>query len=151
MKNKKSEKKCYVIIVSKYFPKYHPKANEATSFLLKILNKEKKHTLRKNYSFWEKRMKAIENDEAYLSIRYWTGKPYNSKQEELLQLTKADGIGIQKLEDPDNFVFAEINEKENDWIDIATNDGLSFKDFCDFFPRRQKEPMAIIHFTKFRY
>lgn len=65
-----------------------------------------------------------------------------------MQLTK---IGVQKLDDPSNFVFASVEGTSVDWELIAKNDGLSFEDFCEWFKVRTNNPMAIIHFTDFRY
>jgi hypothetical protein len=48
-------------------------------------------------------------------------------------------------------VFAPIEGKKVNWEDIAKNDGLSFEDFCEWFKVRTSSPMAIIHFTDFRY
>ena len=85
---------------------------------------------------------------AVLSIRYWSEMPYRSKQVEICRLER---IGVEKLEEPDNFVFAPIEGEKVNWEDVAKNDGLSFEDFCEWFKSRQKEPMAVIHFTDFRY
>ena len=109
---------------------------------------KKIHTIRANYELWEKRAKEINNGKAILSIRYWSEKPYMSKQVEICRLEK---IGVEKLEDPTNFAFAPIEGKKVDWELVAKNDGLSFLDFCEWFKIRSKKPMAIIHFTDFRY
>jgi hypothetical protein len=58
---------------------------------------------------------------------------------------------LQKLEDPTNFVFAPIDGKSINWDEVAKNDGLSFDDFCEWFKVRQNSPMAVIHFTQYRY
>ncbi len=139
--------------VSKQFPKTHPRSGQDTRFVYNIQRLfsnecEKIHTIRANYDFWSKRAKEINEGKAVLSIRYWSGKPYNSKQVEICRLEK---IGIEKLEDPTNFVFAPIEGKPINWETIAINDGLTFEDFCDWFKVRTKSPMAIIHFTDFRY
>ena len=34
---------------------------------------------------------------------------------------------------------------------MQINDGLSFDDFCEWFKVRQNSPMAVIHFTEWRY
>lgn len=157
----------YVLIVSEYFPKAHIRFGESTGFSSKILSAlerhdllvhkcfqeppKKIHTIRSNYDLWKKRFEKIDKDEACLSIRQWTGKPYRSKQKEIVRLTKDDGIGLQELMHPDNFVFASIGTKQINWSDIARNDGLNFEDFCEWFNTRQKESMAIIQFTDFRY
>lgn len=169
--------KTYVLIVSKKFPCTHPKKGCPTEFICKILHAinhsgsdlyqicqnecdkschrrlltPKIHTIRSNYYFWKKRIDNVNKGNAVLSIRYWNYKPYRSKQVEICQLDSTSGIGIEKLEDPSNFVFAPINGKWINWETIAKNDGLSFDDFCEWFKARSNNPMAIIHFTKFRY
>jgi len=160
-------KKTYVLTVSRYFPKTHKRVGEPTYFVEKILSTQndyglisknevekyepKIHTVRANYPLWEKRIEQVQKGGAIISLRFWSGKPYKSKQIEFCQLNKDSGIGIQKLDDPTNFVFAPINGIPINWEDVAKNDGLSFDDFCEWFKSRQKEPMAVIHFTDFRY
>ena len=145
--------KTFVLTVSKEFQKTHSKAGKSTGFVENISflftqRNTKIHTIRSNYDFWLNRVNQINDGKAILSIRYWSGKPYNSKQVEIIRLKK---VGIQKLEDPTNFVFAPIDGKIINWQDVAKNDGLSFEDFCEWFKVRKKSPMAIIHFTNYRY
>jgi len=145
--------KTFVLTVSNYFPKTHKKSGQLTGFVWEIKNlftirNSKIHTIRSNYDLWNKRAEKINKGEAVLSIRYWSGKPYNSHQIEICRLEK---IGIQKLDNPDNFVWAEIDGKKCNWCDVAKNDGLSFDDFCEWFKVRQNKPMAVIQFTDFRY
>lgn len=145
--------KTFVLTVSKQFPKTHAKAGRDTGFVQNIsklfsFENTKIHTIRANYDLWNKRAKDINNGEAILSIRYWSGKPYNSKQVEICRLEK---IGVEKLEDARNFVFAPIEGKEVNWGEVAKNDGLTFEDFCEWFKVRSDKPMAVIHFTNFRY
>lgn len=147
------KKKTFVLTVSKNFPKTHIRAGQDTGFVYNIQRLftdkcQKIHTIRANYDLWEKRSKEINEGKAILSIRYWSGKPYNSKQVEICRLEK---IGLEKLEDPTNFVFAPIDGSKVDWQLVAKNDGLSFEDFCEWFKVRSDKPMAIIHFTNFRY
>lgn len=153
--------KTYVLIVSERFPKTHKRAGEQTNFTGKIYSTNCKlpfppyspkiHTIRGNYDLWRKRFDQIEAGKAILSVRVWSGLPYKSKQQEIFKFDATRKIGIQKLEDPSNFVFAPINGKAINWETIAKNDGLSFDDFCDWFKVRNNKPMAIIHFTEFRY
>jgi len=145
--------KVFVLTVSKQFPKTHKKSGQDTGFvqnISKLFTSEntKIHTLRGNYELWKKRIEQINEGKAILSIRYWSGKPYNSKQIEICTLEK---VGLEKLEDPTNFVFAEIGNKTINWSEISKNDGLSFDDFCEWFKVRSNSPMAVIHFTSFRY
>lgn len=145
--------KTFVLTVSKQFPKTHERSGQDTGFVRNIqrlfsFESEKIHTIRANYKLWKKRAEDINDGKAILSIRYWSGRPYNSKQVEICQLEK---IGVEKLEDPTNFVFAPIEGKPVNWEVVAQNDGLSFEDFCSWFKLRNKNPMAVIHFTNFRY
>lgn len=154
----------YVITVSETFPKKHRLSGEPTGFVPQILGKRKIHTIRSNYALWEKRFEKIDKGEACLSVRVWTGMPYRSKQEEFMRLTKDDGIGLQKLvffnsdlEIPaiDNGNGKELIKGDGFWrapILLAHNDGLFFKDFKEWFKGYDlSEPMAIIHFTKYKY
>lgn len=159
--------KTYVITLSSFFPQGHFVEGEMTGFrekVLKAINEpftcpivQKLHTIRANYDFWKRRFDKIEAGEACLSIRQWVGKPYGkgSSQLEIARLTRNDGIGIQKL----TFDFEEINLPKvhgaslNPTVRIlANNDGLSLDDWKDWFRDYDlSKPMAIIHFTKYRY
>ena len=165
--------KTYVLTLSQKFPAKHPKHGEPTNFNSQLLNAVwrahnmsvgfpqfgmKLHTIRANYDLWRKRFAQIEAGKAILSVRYWTGKPYASKQMEICKLTKADGIGLQRLYfNPDrdgqhvwwNF---NIDGRYDDIRKIAANDGLSYGDWKDWFKYYDlSKPLAIIHFTPFRY
>lgn len=128
------------------------------------------HTMRTNWSLWSKRFAKIYEGKACLSLRIWSGKPYHSKQIEIARLTKADGIGIQPayIEEMQFLGNDEIEVsmrivggydsrhiKEDPIIDgraIAANDGLVLRDWLPFFKGHNlMEPLAIIHFTPFRY
>ena len=158
--------KTYYLTLSQVYPSYMPKAGEPTYFKDKVLaatwlkNKSdfrpKIHTIRANYEFWRKRFEKIAAGEACLSIREWVGKPYGkgSTQREIARLTREDGIGIQKL------TFAGINAWHPAFVDgyavdayfLARNDGLAHADWCNWFAGYDlTEPLAIIHFTDFRY
>lgn len=119
---------------------------------------KKLHTIRANYPLWKKRIKEIQEGHAVLSIRQWSGNPYRSKQVEIARLTAKDGVGIQKLsfdKDKDgvsSFKFFDIDGRCFDRKTLANNDGLSLEDWCDWFRGYDlSKPLAIIHFTKFRY
>jgi len=148
-------KKTYVLTVSQNFPKTHKRAGKSTGFvenITKLFSAEntKIHTIRSNYELWDKRAKQINEGMAVLSIRYWSGKPYNSKQVEIAVLEK---IGIQRIEFDCPFCDYVIdghslNFKES----VARNDGLSVSDFEEWFKKYDlSKPMAVIHFTEFRY
>ncbi len=160
----------YRIPVSRVFPATHPRKGENTHFAWKIITAtegtvdglymgKKLHTIRANYPLWAKRFEKINRGEAILELYYWTGKPYNSKTETIIQLRKEDGIGIQRLEfyeDKDEIPALRYplvnNFAEPDIEVIAKNDGLSIEDFKSWFKGYDlSNPLAIIHFTKFRY
>lgn len=167
--------KTYVLTLSQHFPATHPKAGHKTYFKTKLVKagiipfdyyaytivpdgpQFKFHTIRANYPLWKKRFEQINRGKACLSVRQWTGKPYASKQVEIARLTKEDGIGIQMLtfynNDIEQFNLPEIND-DHTWHleDIAENDGLDIFSWLAWFENYDlSQPMAIIHFTKFRY
>jgi hypothetical protein len=147
----------YVLTVSRYFPANHKRKGENTGFISSILLNgvefDKRHTIRSNYDLWEKRFKKIDAGKAVLSLRYWEGQPYKSKQVEFLKLNKDCGIGLQKLEATLLGWFIDDIECDFTIKDFAKNDGLSQDDFKEWFNNSftLHEPKAIIHFTNFRY
>lgn len=145
--------KCYVLTVSQFFPKDHPRSGEPTSFREAIHNSGKIHTIRGNYELWKKRFEKIENGDAYLSVRAWSGKPYKSEQIELFRFDKSHGIGIEKIQFREKMHHWYINGvyKKLKLLRIASNDGLSVSDFLAWFNGYPTKEMAVIHFTKFRY
>ena len=175
--------KTYVITLSRNFPAKHPRHGEPTNFDTKLLNAVwsahnmsigfphvgmKLHTIRSNYDLWSKRFEQIYAGKACLSIRYWTGKLYHSKQTEIVKLTKEDGIGLQHayIESMQYIGRNDMNlslrvvrdnwQTEDPIVDgetMAKNDGLSsLRDWLPFFNGHNiSKPLAIIHFTKFRY
>ena len=161
--------KTYVITLSKHFLANHKRAGEETHFKEKFLlgqgltdydtpSLAKIHTIRANYPLWEKRIKEVQEGRAVLSIRQWSEKPYCSKQVEIARLTAENGVGIQKLsfdKDKDGVAslrYFNINGKYIDRETLANNDGLSKEDWQEWFRGYGlSKPMAIIHFTKFRY
>ena len=157
----------YYLNLSQVFPSYHPKAGKPTNFegafnAGQVFNRgseclhrhPKLHTIRANYEFWSKRFEKIDAGKACLSIRQWIGKPYGkgSTQRELMRLTHENGIGIQKLQFVknkycliDNFCLPSVRI-------LANNDGLSLEDWADWFRQYDlSKPLAIIHFTNYRY
>ena len=114
----------------------------------------KLHTIRANYPLWEKRIKEVQEGKAFLSVRMWSGKPYWSKQIEIARLTADNGVGIQMLRflgDDFNGGYIRNGVYPSDKI-LAKNDGLSLEDWEEWFRGYDlSKPLAIIHFTKFRY
>lgn len=149
--------KTYVITLSKAFPATHPRKGEPTGFR-EAFRKTKLHTIRANYDLWAKRFEKIAAGEACLSIRQWVGKPYrkSSTQREIVRLTRENGIGIQKLRiyehEPFPVVYADRYTTPVDWQELAANDGLPLSDWREWFKDYDlSQPLAIIHFTSFRY
>ncbi len=171
--------KTYVITLSQVFPTGHKRAGEPTKFRAafqsgQTCSKCKKrnpamctgecfsglkiHTIRANYPLWLKRITEVQQGKAVLSVRQWTGKPYRSPQEEIAVLTSEDGIGIQKLYFNGSCYTKDgcipipmVNKSVISYRKLAKNDGLSAKDWLEWFKDYDTEQMAIIHFTKFRY
>lgn len=147
--------KTYVLIVSRHFLSYHPKAGAETYFAEKILSGEKLHTLRGNYQYWSKIIAKVNAGEAVLSVRYWSGKPYKSTQVEITKFTK---LGEQRFR-INAFGYLDIDGKLltlEKTTEIAKNDGLALQDFYDWFKFKKLLPNSqingiIIHFTNFKY
>ena len=171
--------KTYIICLSKAFPSSHPMKGKPTDFKMAMLSALlcakccirkkgmcmgecvasayiKRHTVRANYPLWAKRIAEVQRGEAVLSVRQWSGRPYMSKQETIALLTAQDGIGIQKLRiyehEPLPVVYADRYTTPVDWQELAANDGLSLSDWREWFKNYDhSKPLAIIHFTSFRY
>ena len=145
-----------ILTLCKSFPVTHSKAGEATDFEKKLKDKSKIHTIRYNAkNVWDGRYKDIVSGKKYLSIREWTGRPYNSEQREF---ARYDKIGLQKI----TMTYSSTDEVPQCWVDgkhvsaydLAKNDGLSVEDFTEWFFGCNKGNVfdgVIIHFTDFRY
>lgn len=176
MKTRKIKR--YRLGVSKIFPATHPRRGEETFFVEKIQNNEnlffmsattralsevefgvKIHAIRSNYPLWEKRMKEVQDGNAVIELFYWSGNPYRSPQVVFATLDENSGCGVQELEFYSNGDghYDIMNPTVTGSFDIdvnilSENDGLSFDDFFTWFNNYElSEPMAIIHFTEFRY
>ena len=176
--------KTHVLILSKTFPATHPKAGQPTYFNQKLMRAvyrdfcdidvvdrewikpsvrdrfipAKLHTIRGNYERWKKIIDEVRSGEAILSVRQWTGKPYNSKQEEIQRFTNRDYISVQKLvweeECPmsKEYTLRIDGEFFDNYTMLANNDGLSLEDWRAWFAKEDKsQAFAIIQFTSFRY
>lgn len=147
--------KTHILILSQTFPKGHPDAGKATRFGTSISQCVKIHTIRENYDEWKKKVQDVLSGEARLSIRVWNSKPYRSCQIELVSLDKDSGVGIQKLHsfDDENAYFVSDNGNvfPVSLQELANNDGLSVNEWKGWFKDNSQCPLAIIHFTDFRY
>ncbi|GHV60896.1 hypothetical protein FACS1894195_0500 [Bacteroidia bacterium] len=167
MKEKKIKK--YRLSISRVFPKRHIWEGCDTNFEQQIKDKIKIHTIRNNFPLWKRRIDEVNAGNAVLVLYEWTGKPYNSKTKTLFTFDKDSGIGVQKIEMRDisgklYYLFTIDGNELVPFVDyrgehvtywaekIAKNDGLGWHSFKDWFRKYElREPMAIIHFTKFRY
>jgi len=117
-------------------------------FVEPILAGRKIHTLRANYSLWQR------HDGKDCSLRVWTGKPYRSPQEEFYRCR----IGVQSVQllyTPHFYLMRfACPIGENRFIDdqLALNDGFTdTKKLYQFFKGTPPGIFAILHFTDFRY
>lgn len=152
----KADKKKVILTLCKVFPVAHSRAGEPTEFEKKLKTGEKKHTIRYNAkNVWAQRYKGIASGAKYLSLREWTGRPYNSEQRELARCEK---IGLQHI----TMTYGTDDSVPQAWVDgkkvpveqIAKNDGLSVADFVEWFFGSSKSNVfegEVIHFTDFRY
>ena len=150
------EKKKVILTLCKIFPVTHSKAGKPTGFEDKLKKKEKIHTIRYNAKgVWDGRHKDISSGKKYLSVREWTGRPYNSEQREFSRFEK---IGLQHV----TMTYNADDAYPQIWIDgklipiqdVAKNDGLTVNDFVEWFFGNSKENVfegVVIHFTDFRY
>jgi hypothetical protein len=158
--------KRYRLGVSRNFPATHPRKGEKTQFVDSIYFGNKRHTIRSNYELWSKRIAEVQAGYAVIELFYWSGKPYHKDENGIGQvvfatLDKGSGCGVQKIyfktELKNTIMFPFIpndvfGEVLLNVFDVSDNDGLSFKDFEAWFKGYDlSEPMAIIHFTPFRY
>ena len=118
---RKEQTKVYVLMLSKEFPKEHPKAGEQTGFKEKlelalkaqeqaeecatcggdcktcycppVSGMMKVHTIRTNLERWSDIMQKVQEGKAVISVRQWKGRPYEkgNVQVELFGLGK-DGV-----------------------------------------------------------
>jgi hypothetical protein len=188
--------KTVVVLLSKTFFPQHPKAGQETHFKEKVICGQcgcklidecvecgdwlgvyellKIHTCRLNYEYWKKRIDRLKAEGGALSIRQWSGKPYRSKQEVIVNIP-SENVEVQKLtlcinKGTDFYVEGKITPIHSitEWeatvngnnihvANLAANDGLNVEDykawFAPVFEKKQTNTLdfAIIHFTKFRY
>jgi hypothetical protein len=164
---KTKEAKVAVLIVSKQFLSYHPRAGQETNFKPLIQNaigyytngllpagvEMKPHTVRGNRAYWE----GVIERKMTLSIRQWSGKPRASKQEKIIDLPHGEwGIQFITLMNLHDGLHAFVGSKSINIDTLSKNDGLSRADFEDWFaPKFERDDIfegVIIHFTpNFRY
>jgi hypothetical protein len=174
--------KAVVLLSKTFFPK-HPKAGQETHFKEGVICGTcntlpcrdvddvgckdwgcnsfipKIHTCRVNYGYWERKIARLKEVGGALSVRQWSGLPYRSPQEAVVDIP-AENVSVQRLRFDKNregeisLNFFSINGRGRyvELEDLAGNDGLSVEDFkCWLRGYDLSQDMAIIHFTKFRY
>lgn len=157
-----------VLTFSRTFPAYHPKAGQPTNFVEQIYNsigmdftnrrwigmlneinpdqKEilagfvfggidykvsgiKRHTIRSG-----NRWKVGDK----ISLRVWSGKPYQSKQIIIAPDIEVKKVWPVEIEFFGGSFYVQLPVKKNHWTllsagDVAKNDGLEVHDFIDWF------------------
>ena len=88
--------KTYYIMFSRVFPDTYYKTGD-TNFKQLILEGIKTSTIRENLDFWKPRINKVQQGQAILSLREWTGKPLRSAQREFTQITQDDHLAIDPV------------------------------------------------------
>lgn len=144
------------IMLSKTFFPQHYRAGQPTGFAELVRKGVKRHTCRANYDYWKDRIATLQKRNGTLSLRQWSGKPYEkgSHTERILDVP-ASMVEVQRLvlmrtpsedieptyeEHDGTFVrvqgyeyTAEVEGHPCDVGTIAKNDGLSLEDFKAWF------------------
>ena len=154
-------KKQVLIILSKLFPLYHKRKGQETHFAESLKSGMKIHTIRTNYDRWKHNLDKVINGGFKLSIREWSGRPYNSRQNEIMSVS-GERVGYQRISmtyDPmsDELKVVIDGRRFTDIERLANNDGLSLDDFKQFIfgatksTEKQLFQGIIIHLTEYRY
>ena len=156
------KKKTYVLMLSREFPKSHPRAGEPTDFKTYKEKGTKKHTIRGNAELWEHRVEEINAGRAILSVRQWSGKPYEPGSHQI-EIARHTRLGTQRVKISFSAPFDKfisVYQDDGDihhplFFEVAQNDGLSPDDFIDWFNPTKKKKLVfkgiILHFTDMRY
>lgn len=137
-----------VIVFSKLFPKYHPKAGKPTFFLQKILHSLVTPDYRPVGELgWPPKFHTIREGERWkvgdmFSARYWSDKPYRSKQEEFARLEIKKEWKV-RIETGGGWMDIFINGENGSNLEISKNDGLDVEDFFDWFHKGKSEETEI--------
>ncbi len=157
----KDTRKCYVLMVSRTFPKVHPKAEQETGFVEAIENGSKIHTIRADFEKWQNIADEVNEGKAYVSVRYWSKSPYNYKRDgsKQVEFKRLDKLEVQSVF-MTRYSFFEVTLNDEyiyhpEIETLAKNDGLSYDDLDKWiFPPKCKQDEfwgAVIHFTDFKY
>jgi hypothetical protein len=167
------KRKKHKLTISSVFPKGHPKAGKETFYDHKIIGVvsgikqpdscgEKIHAIEYDYKLWKERIDLVNSGDAVLDLYYQVGDNFRKFH----TFDKDSGIEVQKLGffRNSNLPFVSITTtshggramsatfREIDINQLAENNGLSLQDFQEWLKiSDHSKPLAIIHFTKFRY
>lgn len=120
------------------------------------------HTCRASLKSWIEIIDKVKSGEFILELYYWSDRPYHKDENGIgmvvfATIDKDCGCGVQELLFEECNILAPI-ASEGHWYkgltleELAQNDGLNPDDFKAWFKGYDLiKPMAIIHFTKFRY
>lgn len=171
----------YEIILEKYFSESHQRTKRSRpthfrdSFLLALncpdcpntLNLDKTadsqcencprvglhpklHLVKSNFPIWSKWISEVNAGKATLSIKQWVGSPQKSIRETLIKFDSTSNIGVQKIRY--RYGWEVDCPNRYDSHELAANNGMSLEDWQAIFCNADRsKPMAIIHFTDFRY
>ena len=151
-------------MVSRFFPKGHVSEHEKTGFI-DMIPHDKGHTIRSNYDYWYPKIQEVRAGKAYLSLRFWQGKPYQkgSKRVEFKKIYEADiehlNMTFSNDQKTTNLIMQNKTGFQYPVIEVIKNDGLSDLDFFSwFYDTKVKAPCVqflndhcIIHFKNYKY
>ena len=147
--------KVYVLMLSKYYPEWHSCKGNKTHFYDKVMAGVKLNTYRVCSENWKNKAFEVYNENAVISVRQWSGKPYASKQIELFKLghnTKFNFCVIKKNDEyADKFTISTTKVLDDipeisaltDCERLAREDGLTERQFCEWFFRKSDQVECI--------
>jgi len=113
------------------------------------------HTIRKNYEWW----KRFEGER--IQLFYWGGVPYRRYSKQIVFAEKKIYKVERILKETDGItpgspfsIYRSPNESYAEQMllgELAKNDGLTEKEFVDWFAGYKDGYMGIIHFSDFDY
>lgn len=154
---------------SRVFPSYHPKAGKPTNFVERILNTLEVDYQSDDYFHWlvennagldtdiitsfytslvpveERKGHTIRGGKHFnfgdtIVFRVWSGRPYNSKQINFAPDAVVNTWPVAVDTKGDIWVKYNTTKISNDeQLILAENDGLTYKDFKDWFMINRKE------------
>lgn len=147
-----------VVILSKDIFAEGKKASTPSDFARKVKTGAKRHTVRANFDYWRERIERLQQRGGVLSLRQWSGKPYEKgSTQELIMDVPASMVEVQRLVmsreqdtesevlvDGSDGVFAKATDTEYRYFaeveghhvpveTLAKNDGLTLEDFKAWF------------------